>query len=225
MARNVTRLQLRTRARQRADVENDSFVSDTEINDLINVYLAELWDILIAASPPDYYSSTWTFATTPGTVSYAVPGDFLALVAAYVVESGVKIPLDAVGDLDLTPLQAPTTAATVEVRYVPAPPTLSTDSDPTTGTLDGVSGWDQLVTCWVARAVLVKDKRDTSQIDAEIAHLEQRIRSNAPRRHAGMPRSVQDVESIGSWPFGQAVAAHQLRAGYLDLYTTRAGWP
>ena len=71
MADTVTLLQLRTRARRRADIE--SFTTrfpDAELDDEINESLARLYSILIAARGVGYYEKSYSFSTRqPGPVA------------------------------------------------------------------------------------------------------------------------------------------------------------
>ena len=64
MSRTVARSTLRTRIQQRTATENDPDPTTTELNDIINESLCEVYDLLVLASPPDYYSSEATFTTT-----------------------------------------------------------------------------------------------------------------------------------------------------------------
>jgi hypothetical protein len=227
MALNVTRATLRTRVRQRTATQNAENPSDTEINVLINVYVGELYDLLVDAGPPDYYASDTTITTAAGTIAYALPADFRSLITVEAVEDTDRFrPLAPLTDLDRVVYRSPSGVYSVRVRYIPAPPQFTTDSG-ATGQFDGVSGWDQLITAWCARAVLQSEERETGPIDQEIAHLESRVRHQAAHRHRGMPKAVLDVESIDAWPypFGSSVDAYQLRAGFIDIFTISPVYP
>jgi len=52
---SITLSQLRTRCKQQADMENSTFISDTELNNYINESIEELRDILIKNFGEDYY--------------------------------------------------------------------------------------------------------------------------------------------------------------------------
>lgn len=228
MPRLVTREQLRDRSLERADMVNDTFVTAAYVNDLINVYLTELYDELVEASPPDYYSEDVVITTIPNQLSYDLPDDFRSLVQVYAIESTLwRRPLSFINDVDRINFKPPQAAVQLSVRYIPAPPVLETDDDPVTGTFDGVSGWDNLIVMWVARAMLARDRKPTPDVDAEIQHMLERIRANARKRHAGMANTMQDVESIGYWPYpyGSSVDAYQLRKNQLDIYTLSPTYP
>ena len=66
----ITLLQLRTEARERADMKNSKFVTDSELNNYINNSISELHDILIQAYDGDYYINEVEFNTTAQQDSY-----------------------------------------------------------------------------------------------------------------------------------------------------------
>lgn len=69
---SVTLLQLRTRARQRADMVNDTFVTDSELTSMVNSSIAELHDILVTEYSENYKVKTVLY--TLGTTSAAEYG-------------------------------------------------------------------------------------------------------------------------------------------------------
>jgi hypothetical protein len=68
----ITESALVARVRQRADMEENYFVSDLEVQTYINVGLSELHDLLIQTYGQDYYISNSTFTTTSGVDSYTI---------------------------------------------------------------------------------------------------------------------------------------------------------
>lgn len=69
----VTLLQLRTQTRQRADMERNLLVSDSELNSYINNSIAELYDILVEAYGAEYYVTSCTFSTVVNQQAYPLP--------------------------------------------------------------------------------------------------------------------------------------------------------
>ena len=61
-----------TRVRQRADMVDNYFVGDSEIQTYLNAGIAELHDLLIQTYGQDYYVSSSTFNTAAGTSSYPI---------------------------------------------------------------------------------------------------------------------------------------------------------
>lgn len=77
----MTLAQIRTAARQRADFVNDDFVTDSELNSIINESLFELFDELVSTYGDDYYATVSSNYTTDGTNdAYALPTDFYKLL-------------------------------------------------------------------------------------------------------------------------------------------------
>lgn len=60
----ITLSELRTACRQRADMENSNFITDSELNSYINSSIAELHDILVQSYGEDYYVKDITFTST-----------------------------------------------------------------------------------------------------------------------------------------------------------------
>lgn len=81
MARTRTLTELRTDARQRADMENSTFVSDTEATRYINLGVSKLYDLLLQARGDEYYMQRMDFTTTAGEELYPLPSNFYKLIA------------------------------------------------------------------------------------------------------------------------------------------------
>jgi len=69
-----TLAEMRTKVRERANMENSQFVSDTELTGYINSSYAELYDLLVSRFE-DYYSEQEAFTITSGN-SRTLPVDF-----------------------------------------------------------------------------------------------------------------------------------------------------
>lgn len=205
-------------------MENSTFVADSELTGYVNVNCQEVYDMLVEASPPDYFSTDYTITTVAGTIAYALPSDFRSLQQVYAQEATDYLrPLTLITDVDRIRFRSPQGAYTVIVRYTPAFTDLSGDSN----TFDGISGWEELVVAMCARDMLLKEESDVSGVMQKIVMLQERIRSQAHNRHQGMPRYITDVDAITQWPYPyrQSINAYQLRAGYLDLYTLHPVFP
>ena len=68
----ITESALVERVRQRADMEDNYFVSELEVRTYINVGLSELHDLLIQTYGQDYYISSSSFTTTSGIDTYPI---------------------------------------------------------------------------------------------------------------------------------------------------------
>lgn len=217
---SVTLAQLKTRARQRADMENSGFIQNSELVSYINASVAELYDLLVSKYGEDYFvASPFSITTTANVDQYALPTDMYKLL-------GVDLQLDTSnnwvslkrfefaernipqiwdikfvdfiryrlfgGNLKLSPV--PQANQKLRLWYIPLPTALVADSD----TLDGFNGYDEYVVVDVAIKMLNKEESDPSALMAEKAALKLRIEQMAEGRDAGQPAKVQDINSLSS---------------------------
>jgi len=215
----VTLLELRTRARQRADMVNSGFVSDSELNVYINASYAELYDLLVSKHGEDYFVDSFNITTTNNVETYSLPSDFYKLL-------GVDLQLDTSSNwvslkrfefaernipqiwdikfvdfiryrvfgssLKLSPV--PQSHQNIRVWYIPLPSKLVKDND----TFDGIDGWEEYVVIDVAIKMLTKEESDTSQLLGEKMAMKLRIEQMAEARDEGQPARVQDMNSLSS---------------------------
>ena len=212
----ATLLQLRTRARQRADMENSKFVSDSELNDYINSSIAELHDILIQSYGEDYYINETTFSTIVGQESYDLPTDFYKM-------RGVDARLTGTRWLTLQPYNfnernrfedfgvwdlngtatiryrilgnkvrfTPNPDRVVEVRlfYVPMAQELVNDTDQ----LTDFNQYSEYVITDAAIKMLVKEESDATPFVIQKAALKERIETASKNRDVGSSESISDI--------------------------------
>lgn len=210
-----TRLQLRERARQRADMERSQYISDSELNTYLQQSWFELYDILVSRFE-DYYSTTVTSTVASGSSEITLPADFYKL-------RGVDYQLDAnnyttlrhfnflernkrARNFDrliagrrnivyrlmankLLLLPENDAVGTYRVWYIPRCPTFSDDSSAVTNVLD----FDEYIVVDAAIKMLSKEESDIAPLLTEKAALKARIESMASNRDAGEPATVQDV--------------------------------
>ena len=212
---SVTLLQLRNRSRQRADMENSDFVSDSELTTYINGSIAELHDLLVASYGSDYFLSSHTLTTVAGTESYALPADFYKLMGVDVqinnsewssirpfnfnernrnqeltwgVAGGPNLRYRVMGsNIKLSP--TPDTAASVKVWYTPKATELTAEAD----TLDDLNGFAEYVIVDAAIKMLQKQEDDVSVLMLQKENLKRRIEIMAQNRDAGTSDSVSDI--------------------------------
>ena len=227
---SITLAQLRTEARQRADMENSEFVSDSELNGYINNSISELHDLLIQTYDGDYYVSEATFTTSGSADSYALSsiitsGDFYKL-------RGVDAKLNGTEWRTLKPFSfnernrnnyvytdfgiaevryrlvgsnlrftpVPDNNIYVKVWYIPVAQTLVNDSD----SYDDLNNFSEYVILDVAIKMLDKEESDTTKLEAKKLQLMRRIEGAAGNRDAGEGEAVRDVYSINDdFNFGQ----------------------
>lgn len=219
---SMTLAEIRTAAKQRADMVNSSFVSDAEWNSFINGSGYALYDILVASYGEDYFSTTYSFTTDGTSERYALPSGFYKLLGVEVlIASSQYVTLKPfkfgernrfarpgtviLGDLAnlqyrlngsflwLQPMAA--SGQTVRIWYVPQWTALTADAT----TFDGISGWLDYVVVDAARKALVKEESDTAQLERELAELKDRIVGQAPNRDTAGPVRVTDVYAGADW--------------------------
>lgn len=222
----VTLLELRTRAQELSDTENDVNVTTARWNALANLHLKKVYGLLVDAGPADYYASTTQITTVRGLVESALPDDFRNLVGVYVRETpDRRRPIDPMPEAARGNYKAPSGVWTLDVEYIPTPPTLELDGD----TFDGVSGWDELISAYMARDVMIKRESDMSSVQNTIAEETTRIRVEARKRDR-RPKRIVDLDDRGRerWPYidssGSRIACYRLRANNLELYEPLWGY-
>lgn len=227
MARAVTLTNLMAWARQLSDTENDDNVTDAELTALANRHYPEVYDLLLEAGPPEYFASSTTVSVTASTIAYALQADFRALLGVYVHESSSeRRPLMPMPEGARGQYKAPSQSVTVTLEYIPAATTLSSGSD----TVDGVSGWEELIVCRMARDVMTKLEKDPGIVMATAAGYEQRIKSRSKNRDRGQPRRITDLDEayagpIWGWTGGSKLGCYRLRAGNIEFYEPLWGYP
>lgn len=220
MARTVTLSDMRSRVRQRADMVNSTFVSDSEINQFINDAIAELYDLLMQKFGDDYFTVAapeTSFVTDQ--LDYDLPDDFLK-------EVGVDVKIDSQNWVTLKPFmfaernrfntllsrgalgyqttyyklvgnnlrftQIPGNNTSFRLWYIPYQPVLVNDSD----TFDGFNGWEKYPEIVAAITCLNKEESDTVALERELARIVKRVEDAAQNRQAGMGYRVTDTRDI-----------------------------
>lgn len=212
---SISFLNLKTRARQRADMENSQFIDDVELSAYINQSIAEFYDLLIGAYSSDYNVDVHNFTTVPGQDSYPLPATFYKL-------RGLDAQLNANYWTTLRPFnfnernrnQQGTLNALTEpaVRYrllgsnlklsilpdgnspmrlwfIPQAPQLVADTD----LLQDVNHFGEYVIVDAAIKMLAKEESDVSVLMAQKAEIKRRVIDMAQNRDAGQPESVSDI--------------------------------
>lgn len=209
----TTLLQLRTRARQKADMENSEFVSDSELNTYINSGIQELYDLLVATNS-DYYLSSTTSTISNGTDTIALPADFLKLKGVDFYTGGRWVELDSFNFNERNMDSVNFSIAGVEVRYmlqgsnlrlipssdaggqyriwyIPTPTELSLDAD----SFSGINGWEEYAVVDAAIKCLMKEESSVSTLMEVKAALRKRIQDSAPKRDSARPKTITNVSS------------------------------
>ena len=217
---SITLAQLRTAARQRADMENSDFVTDSELNGYINSEIAELHDLLIQSYGADYFVSSATFSTVAGTDSYAISsnvsssfyklkgvdillnGDWYSAApfnwnernrfndSSWGTVAGPNVRYRMVGG-NLIFTPAPTGVYSVKVWYVPVATKLTSDSD----SYDDLNQYFEYVVTGAAIKCLLKEESDVSALAAMKLDLRKRIIDSAANRDVDKSESIADIHA------------------------------
>lgn len=215
---SITLAQLRTATRQRADMENSNFVSDSELNSYINSSIAELHDLLISCYGSDYFVSSATFTTTGGTDSYSISSNvstsFYKLKGVeikladqwYTLQpfnwnernrntdgtwgllSGPNVRYRMVGG-QLVFSPAPDGNTQVRVWYIPVATKLSADGD----IFDDLNQYYEYVITDAAIKCMQKEESDVNVLAVQKQALVERIQAMASNRDADKPDSISDI--------------------------------
>ena len=221
MALTQTVTQLTDFIRKRTDNEGTSATDrfpDTEILICINRAVYAFWRLMVESRAGNFQVSTTTINTINGTSVYALDATFYRLLNVNATVNGRKqwlVPFDEneramlsdtnagwsgqpfryslVGsNIELLP--TPTAVYAVEVRYVPDPPTLLSNSS-----FDCVNG-DGLcfIVDFASKLVAEKDQDGelASTLSGSIAELRAALATSLPNRDQNFPPRIQDVRSL-----------------------------
>jgi len=224
MPKNTKTLsKLRTLIRQRADMENSTFVTDDEIVGFINQSIAELHDELITLYENFYLSSE--ALTLPADSPKTLPDDFYKCLGvdlntsgmtyrlkpfqlgerntysnpAYSV-SGAPILFYSIQGNELKFMPETTVSATGTLWYAPEPQQFALGAGDDDIELNAKArqiaiGYEEYIILDGAIKCLIKEESDYSTLVALKEQQRQRIVASAARRDAGEPYRVQDVRS------------------------------
>lgn len=213
----TTLLSLRTQAKQRANMEQSNFVSDSEWNSYINNAASALYDLLVQAYE-DYYLvlPAPEFTVTAGNSRQALPADFYKLrgldyklgTSDYVQvdqfqfgERNSAKMIDVRRIYDEAPvnyrimgsyiqfLPEDRAPGTYKLWYIPRFVPMASDND----TFDGVNGWEEFIVVAAAIKALSKEESDTTDLVKEYQEIKDRIEGLAAERDAGVSERITDV--------------------------------
>lgn len=215
---SITLSELRTQARQRANMERSQFVSDTEFNSYINLSGAELHDVLIQKFGNDYYVSSIDIVLA-NQLSYALPNDFYKVLGVdlkldnnnslalkkfefadrnlknyyYVADADTLPQYKVTGDAIYFVPQGTHSGKTATLWYVPTYTKLLLDTD----TLKGFNGWEDYIVVDAAIKALVKEESDTSELFRIKNDLLRRIEAASDNRDSAHPHKMVSTYEKG----------------------------
>jgi len=213
---------LMTQVRQRADMENSAFVSDTEIRVWLNAALAELHDIMILCFE-DYYVNTTTYSL-PGTNPGTLPTDFYKALGVDFETGGVTYSVKRysfaernmynsnagivngniaalrynVRDDKIHFIPETPPSGTVTLHYIPECQQFRTGGEDDAANINSKNksvaiGYQEYLVVSAAIKCLMKEESDVRMLLAEKANIQKRIENAAPRKDAGQAHKIIDV--------------------------------
>lgn len=217
---SITLSQFRLEARQRADMVNSNFVTDSELTGYINNSISELHDMLVQAYGEDYYVKEVEF-NTDGTDNYELSSivtddDFYKL-------RGVDSKLNGTEWYTLKPFNfnernrsqnistnyglgniryrivgqklrftpMPDTNLEMKLWYVPIAQVLTEDTD----SYNDLNNFSEYVIVDAAIKMMQKEESDVTVLAAQKGALKRRIEEAANNRDAGAGDSISDVHN------------------------------
>lgn len=220
MADLITVSSIKTQARQKADMENSEFVSESELLGYINSSYAKLYDLLVA-SHADYYITSTSETITTGNV-ITIPTDFYKLKGLDVQLSGDFVTVSKfnfrdrnritngfnraalqtnkryrvlAGEIHILPEDD--AVGTYKLWYTPRLTRLLLDTD----TLDSINGWEEYIIVDVAIKMLLKEESDTSSLQIALREQEARVEAMSQTRDSE-PETITDVSGLSSDSWG-----------------------
>lgn len=224
MAQTTTLLQLITRAQQRFDVGQGTYIDNSaggEWTSLINEALAALHNELMI-SGEGYTQTETSLSIVQGQVKYALPGDIFKLIGVFLVSSGNYIPMSRFmtkeyqggsATVPPTPWNAPlrydirgtnlwldptpntsTTTSTIAVWYAPQFIPLAANSDTLPAWLP--LGWEEfLVNYAVTRARYKEQTVTAADMNLVLDQMRARLTTESINRDMMNSKRVVDRQS------------------------------
>lgn len=207
-------LTLRARVRERADMVNSTFVTDTAtgLDAWINEANQKLHGMLVDALGEEYTSSSSTFSTVAGQSDYNLPTDFFKLYALDVTVGGTtftalpynRAERNLYQSAQQTGWYVPRYMLTGSlVRFLPTPNVVADcklyfapDAKMLVDSHDEVSypnGWERFIVLDAAIQALNKEESSTTALVAERAAVIKEIETTKEARDLATPKRVVDV--------------------------------
>lgn len=216
MARTRTLAELRTQVRQAADIENAVAWTDTQLNQIINDSIADLYMVLVECYEDDYTVPVeiTTVAGTPGYDLNPSPGTGIFKLRGVEIKindreyrpmvrfnlndrweydvhgQGMPVAYKLFGKEGIGFYPVPDGVYSIITWVVPPPVELSGDSDE----YDGVSGYERYVVLDAAIKVGIQEETDVRAMVGERERMLAKIKASASTKDAGRPDVVQDTE-------------------------------
>lgn len=213
----VTRATLGTRALQRANLEYSNFISQAELNQLVDTSMAKIHNFMVGLFE-DYYVKRCNITTAPNVQYYQLPPDFMKTRQVFYTDlTGYQYPMPMLNIYDLANYQPQSTdtgypagyviennelviypkpyitapATTLTLWYIPqyTPPVNDNDQIPR----QVAFGWDEWVINDVAVQIRNKAMMPTEELVRERQIIESKMIHEAKTRNVGDAPRVKDT--------------------------------
>lgn len=214
--------QLRLMCKQRADMVNSNFVSDSEWNLYINQSYFELYDLLVTTYEDYFVQTPYVFTADGTSAQYTLPTDFYKLMGVdfglfnntnawaalnkfnFIARNKYIYPqlnANPIGPISLQYrlvgntlmfIPTPSSGQYLRVWYIPKLTELLQDTD----ILNGISGWSEYVLVDAAIKAMQKEESDVSVLMMQKQALLKRIEQSSMNRDEGQPDTISDVRSV-----------------------------
>lgn len=215
----VTLTTLRSRVRERADMVNSTFLTDTadSMDALINEAAQELHELLVLNYGEDYAVASASTSTVAGTSAYALPADFMKLLGVDLVMGadevydlqrfnfkernvyrgasvwgGLSLPRYHVEGSNVRLYPTPSGTYNLTFWYVPAIALLVDGTDE----VDFPNGWERYLVLLAAIKALHKEETDTRDLERELGAMKMQLIAVTESRDAGTPKQAVDQEIV-----------------------------
>jgi len=221
MANTTTLANIRTRVRERCDMENSNFISSTELLSFINASYGEFYEIIVSRFE-DYFVEDSDFTLASGVSTYTLPTDFFKFRGLdrelgggeyqtltkfnFAERNSVNrnyrrlsaypysIQYRIVGD-EIRIVPKSSAAGDYKLWYVPVFTPLVSESD----TVDGYNGWEEYIIIDASIKCLAKEESSTTEFVAEKKAILKRIEDMASNRDFYQPEKITDVNQTDGW--------------------------
>jgi hypothetical protein len=220
MARTYTVTELVTRLDDMCDIANDTHISLAEKIRYIDNAYTRLWTKLAKKQPPDYFVKDVAFNTVAGQLQYplatiAPAGDFWQLKTVYVNEGNGQLrPIPPINEFNIQAYRAVQVAQPMQLSYISCAPKLTAGGD----TVDGIQGWEELLLCYAAEAVMYKKKDPTRPYVEKARELEREIEAMGGRDVGWAETIVRKKNLDPYFLYRNNVDGYRLRGSNLELY-------
>lgn len=209
----VTKGSLRDQARQRADMVNSKFCTDSEIDGYINKAAKKLYNFLVEAYPEYFLADNpFTINLVAGTDAYALPADFFKAFGVDWVSGTTRLPLKPFmwserarfgtsaqpqamryrlqrGKIRFRP--PPASTGQIDLWYIPTLADMVSDSD----TFDGINGFEEYIVLDAAITMLDKEESDSVKLTNDRDKIEADLRSIAANRDQAAPERISETSN------------------------------